>query len=251
MENIKIMSIVLGAVLILSVINAVSVISLNNTMNVLTGNLIGGSDNAELIEIDNDEKNDADIIKPAEPAPPPSDSKDLMAFLIDDDEIKGDSNAPVTIVEWGDFECPFCARFYSQTLSLIDNNYIKTGKVKLVYRDFPFSFHANAQKSAEAAECAGEQGKYWEMHDKLFESGISGGVNSFKQYAKEMGLSSAEFDDCLDSGKMEQEVKKDMQDGSAAGITGTPGFIINGVLVSGAQPYDAFKQVIESELSKI
>lgn len=250
MKNIKILSIVLGAVLILSVVNIVSIMSLNNTLNVLTGNIISDTDNTKLNEIDNDKKNDADIIKQVETAPTPSDNKDLMASLIDDDEIKGDSNAPVTIIEWGDFECPFCGRFYSQTLSQIDSNYIETGKVKLVYRDFPLSFHANAQKSAEAAECAGEQGKYWEMHDKLFESGVSGGVNSFKQYAKELGLSSAEFDDCLDSGIMEQEVKKDMQDGGAAGITGTPGFIINGVLISGAQPYNVFKQVIDAELAK-
>lgn len=176
----------------------------------------------------------------------PTDMKKLM----DDDSVKGDKNAPVTIVEWSDFECPFCGRFYQQTLPSITEKYIKTGKVKLVYRDFPLEFHAQAQKAAEAAECAGEQNKYWEMHDKLFEKGVTGGVSSFKQYAKDLSLDTKKFDDCLDTGKMASEVQKDLQDGSAAGIRGTPGFIVNGQLVSGAQPFSAFEQVIEAALKQ-
>ena len=173
-----------------------------------------------------------------------------MEQLIDDDTIKGDPNAPVTIVEWSDFECSFCARFYQQTLPLIDEQYIKTGKVNLIYRDFPLGFHANAQKAAEAAECAGEQDKFWEMHDTLFENGVAGGINSFKQFAVDIGLDTNKFNTCLDSGEMAEEVKKDMQDGSSAGVRGTPGFIINGQLVSGAQPFENFKQVIDAELTK-
>lgn len=173
-----------------------------------------------------------------------------MDSLVDDDTVKGDKNAPVTIIEWSDFECPYCARFYSQAYQQIDEQYIKTGKVKLVFRDFPLSFHQNAQKAAEAAECAGEQGKYYEMHDKLFESGVGGGVNSFKQYAMVLGLDTAKFNDCLDSGKMASETQKDMQDGIKAGIKGTPGFIINGQLVSGAQPFSVFQEIIEEELAK-
>ncbi len=181
--------------------------------------------------------------------PSPSPSFD-MEVLIDDDTIKGDKDAPVTIVEWSDFECPYCSRFYEQTLSQIDELYIKTGKVKLVYRDYPLGFHNNAQKAAEAAECSDEQGKFWEMHDMLFEKGVTGGVESFKQFAIDIGLNANEFNDCLDSGKMAAEVAKDMQDGQAAGIRGTPGFIINGQLVSGAQPFANFQQVIEAELAK-
>ena len=172
-----------------------------------------------------------------------------MEALLDDDTVKGDEDAPVTIVEWSDFECPFCERFYQQTLPSIEEEYIKTGKVKLVYRDFPLSFHANAQKAAEAAECAGEQGKYWEMHNLLFGQGVQGGVAGFKQYAKTLGLNGAKFDTCLDSGAMAAEVQKDMSDGAAAGIQGTPGFLINGKLVSGAQPFSVFKQVIDAELN--
>lgn len=184
-------------------------------------------------------------VKGDDPAPTVVD----MEALLDDDAVRGDKDAPVTIVEWSDFECPFCGRFYQQTLPSIEEEYIKTGKVKLVYRDFPLSFHANAQKAAEAAECAGEQGKYWEMHDLLFEKGVQGGVAGFKQYAKNLGLNTAKFDTCLDSGAMAGEIQQDMADGAAVGIQGTPGFIVNGKLVSGAQPFAVFKQVIDAELS--
>ena len=172
-----------------------------------------------------------------------------MESLIDDDAIEGDPDAPVTIIEWSDYECPFCARFYSQTLNQIRTQYIETGKAKLVFRDFPLSFHQQAQKAAEAAECAGEQDKYFEMHDLLFEQGVSGGVASFKSYASQIGLDTAEFNSCLDSGKMANEVRKDFADGQQAGISGTPGFIVNGKLISGAQPFAAFAQIIEAELN--
>ncbi len=184
-----------------------------------------------------------------QPSQPSAPSVDMKA-LIDDDTVKGDPNAPITIVEWSDFECPFCTRFYQNTLGQIQREYIDTGKVKFVYRDFPLNFHKNAQKSAEAAECADEQGKFWEMHDILFEKGVSGGVDSFKQFATDIGLDTSKFNDCLDSGKMADEVLQDMQDGQAAGIRGTPGFVINGKGVSGAQPFENFKQIIEAELAK-
>jgi len=167
----------------------------------------------------------------------------------DDDAVKGDKNAKVTIIEFSDYECPFCQRFYSQTLSQIDEQYIKTGKVKLVYRDFPLtSIHQNAQKAAEAAECAGEQGKYWEMHNTLFEKGVSGGVNTFKTYSKDIGLDQGKFNTCLDSGKMTEEVRKDLRDGESYGVSGTPAFFVNGKIISGAQPFSVFQQAIEAEL---
>ena len=147
-------------------------------------------------------------------------------------------------------ECPFCARFYEQTLPQLTKEYIDTGKVKLVYRDFPLSFHANAQKAAEASECAHEQGKFWEMHDKLFGSGVVGGTTTFKLYAKDLGLDQAKFDNCLDSGKYVNEISKDLQDGSKYGVSGTPGFFVNGVPLIGAQPFEAFRAIIEEELKK-
>lgn len=170
---------------------------------------------------------------------------------IGDSPIKGDKNAPVTIVEFSDYECPFCARFYSQTLSQIQKEYIDNGKVKLVFKDFPLGFHQNAQKAAEAARCARDQGgdeKYYLMHDKLFELGVVGGVDSFKQYAKDLGLDSSKFDSCLTSGKYGEDVKKDMSYGSTIGVRGTPAFFINGNLVSGAQPFQVFQQAIDAEL---
>ena len=169
-----------------------------------------------------------------------------MADLIGGNAIIGDPDAPITIVEWSDFECPFCARFYNDAYQDIKENWIDTGKAKLVFRDFPLSFHANAQKAHEAAECAGDQDMYYEMHDALFENGVSGGVAAFKTFAADLGLDQATFDDCLDSGKHEAEVKKDMADGMKAGVQGTPGFIIEGQLISGAQPYAVFEQLLNS-----
>ncbi|PIO00399.1 disulfide bond formation protein DsbA [archaeon CG10_big_fil_rev_8_21_14_0_10_43_11] len=176
----------------------------------------------------------------------PQNSK--AAQLIDDDPIKGDPKAPVTIVEFSDFQCPYCARFYSETLPQIVANYINTGKAKLVYRDFPLSFHENAQKAAEAAECADEQGMFWQMHDTLFENQNALGVASLKQYAKDLGLDSAAFDACLDSGSMTAETLADMQAGQSVGISGTPGFYVNDQLISGAQPFSVFEQAIEAAL---
>lgn len=170
--------------------------------------------------------------------------------LMDDDSIKGDPNAPVTIIEWSDFECPYCARFYEQAYQQIVSEYVDTGKVKLVFRDFPLSFHKNAQKAAEAAECAGEQGSFYDMHDKLFEDGVSGGVTAFKKYAVDLGLDAEEFNECLDSNSMAAEVAADMQAGIDNGVRGTPGFLINGQLLSGAQPFSAFQTIIEAELAK-
>jgi protein-disulfide isomerase len=189
----------------------------------------------------------------------PSEGQDLLlpsgslepepeGISIDDDPFKGSETAPVTMIEFSDFQCPFCARFYTQTLSLIEENYIKTGKVKLVYRDFPLSFHRYAQKAAEAAECADEQGKFWEYHDLLYEKQNEWsalGISKLKDYAGQVGLNIGDFNQCFDSGKMTQEVEKDSQDGQSYGVKGTPAFFINGKLVSGAQPFEVFQAEIE------
>ena len=153
----------------------------------------------------------------------------------DDDAVRGEEDAPVTIIEFSDFQCPFCERFYSQTLPQLEEEYISTGKVKLVYRDFPLSFHQEAQPAAEAAECAGEQGKYWEMHDKIFENQASLSNANYKKWAIDIGLNTAKFNTCLDSGAMASEVQKDFTDGQASGVQGTPAFFVNGKLVSGAR----------------
>lgn len=176
----------------------------------------------------------------------------------DDDYIKGRPDAKITLIEFSDFQCPFCARFYRETLPLIDKEYIRTGKVRMVYRDFPIdNIHKDAEKAAEATQCAGEQGKFWEMHDKLFENQKALTVNHLKRYAKELGLSVDRFNQCLDSGKYAQEVQKDLMDGQEAGVAGTPTFFvgytgkdntIQGKPIRGARPFETFKQVIDGML---
>lgn len=165
----------------------------------------------------------------------------------------GSENAQVTIIEFSDYECPFCERFYSETLPQIKEKYIKTGKVKLVFKDFPLSFHPSAQKAAEAARCAraqrGDTG-YWKMHDKLFENQASLSIENYKKWAKEIGLNAGVFDACIDSDRYADDVKRDLSYGESLGITGTPGFFINGISLSGAQPFSAFEQIIEQELAE-
>ena len=178
----------------------------------------------------------------------------------DDDPFLGAQDAKVTIIEFSDFQCPFCRTFWRDTLDKIKQEYINSGKsVKFVYRDFPLSsIHSLAQKYAEAAECAQDQGKYWEMHDKIFEEQeklgqgtiSSYGIGDIKRWAQELGLDASEFNQCLDSDKYAGEVKKDFDDGAAAGAGGTPTFFINGTSLVGAQPFETFKQIIDSELEK-
>jgi len=186
------------------------------------------------------------------PRAPPAPSVPLdMKTLVDDDPFLGDENAPVVMIEWSDYECPFCARFYTQTLSQIKSQYIDTGKVKFVYRDYPLGFHQQAEPAALAANCAGEQGKYFEYHDKIFEVGGAAGKTSvdYMKWAQELKLDTAKWEKCLTDPAQRQEIQKDMADGQAAGVSGTPGFVINGKLVSGAQPFSVFQQIIEAELS--
>jgi len=182
-------------------------------------------------------------------APPPTNID--MAKLVDDDPYLGEDDAPVTIVEFSDYECPFCTRFYSNTLPELKKTYIDTGKVKFVYRDFPLGFHKQAVPAAVAVNCAGEQGKYFEYHNKIFDSGGAGGKgeSDYKRWAKELNLDLAKWEKCTSDPKQAAEIQADMRDGSAAGVTGTPGFIINGKLLSGAQPFAAFERIIEAELS--
>jgi len=173
------------------------------------------------------------------------------ADLTDDDAFLGDADAPLTIVEFSDYECPFCGKFFSGAYSQLKENYIDTGLVKLVYRDFPLSFHPNAQEAAEAAECAGDQGEYFGMHDQIFENQSSLSLESYQAHAQVLGLDLDEFNDCMESDKHVEEIMADMAEGQAYGVSGTPGFFINGYLVEGAQPYSVFEQVIEAELEAL
>jgi len=167
----------------------------------------------------------------------------------DDDPFLGDKNAPVTIVSFEDYQCPFCKRAFDQTFPQLKREYIDTGKVKYVYRDFPLSFHPQAQSAAEASECADEQGKFWEYHDAIFQNQQSLGSALYTQLAEQLNLDVDQFQQCVDSGKFRQEVQDDFSYGSSVGVSGTPTFFINGIKLVGAQPYQAFKQVIDAELA--
>jgi len=172
------------------------------------------------------------------------------AALPDDDPSLGNPNAPVTIVEFSDFQCPYCARFFANTLGALKDKYVKTGKVRFVYRDFPLSsIHSEATGAAEAAACANEQGKFWEYHDKIFQNQQALGAANYKQWAKDLGLNAAAFNQCVDARRYADEVQKDFNDGRKAGISGTPTFFINGKMVVGALPIEEFEIAIEEALA--
>ena len=168
----------------------------------------------------------------------------------DDDPVIGNDNAPVTIVSFEDYQCPFCKRAHEQTFQQIKKDYIDTGKVKYVYRDFPLGFHSEAQPAAEASECAHEQGKFWDYHDALYENQASLGSELYIKLAEDLGLDIDKFKTCVETNKYAEEVKKDFNYGTQIGVTGTPAFFVNGVKLVGAQPYEAFKNIIDAELAK-
>jgi protein-disulfide isomerase len=160
---------------------------------------------------------------------------------------KGPEGAPITIVEFSDFQCPFC----SKAIVNVDEVMKKyEGKVRLVFRHFPLSFHTEAPKAAEASMCAADQNKFWEYHDKLFANQQALKVDDLKKHAADLGLDTARFNECLDSGKKAELVKKDMADAEKVGVTGTPAFFINGVMLSGAVPASEFASIIDAELKK-
>ena len=176
-------------------------------------------------------------------------SKETAAALPDDDAFMGQAGAPVTMVGFSDYQCVFCRRFFEETLPLIEENYVKTGKVRFVLRDFPLDMHPQAKKAAEAAECAKEQGMYWQMHDRLFEGQESLGLDSYLKWADELGLNASSFEECISSGRMSAEVSKDVADGDDAGVVAVPSFFINGRLIAGLRPYSVFKGRIEEAMN--
>jgi protein-disulfide isomerase len=158
---------------------------------------------------------------------------------------KGPSNAPITIVEFSDYQCPYCSRA-EETVKKVMDEY--KGKIRLFYRDYPLPFHGQAQKASEAALCAADQNKYWEMHEKLFASQSALAIPQLKEHAKGLGLDAGKFDKCLDGGDKAKLVEDSKKAGEELGVTGTPHFFINGRPLSGAQPFEEFKKVIDLEL---
>lgn len=176
--------------------------------------------------------------------------------------IKGEANAKVTLVEFTDYQCPFCARHFKNTLPQLDKEYVKTGKLKYVLREFPIpSLHPQAVKAAEAANCSGDQGKYWEMHSRLFANQKAFAPEQLLTHAKAVGVEAVQFKSCLDSGKYAAKVQKDIADGKQAGTRGTPTFFLGMTepqkseikaikRIVGAQSFDNFKQAIDELLSQ-
>ncbi len=199
----------------------------------------------------------------AQPTQQPTQPTPAQVFKVsmDDDPIKGDPDAEVTVIEFSDFQCPFCSRFYTQTLSQLEENYIDTGKINFVFRDLPLDrLHPNARPAHIAAECADEQGKFWDYHDILFEKQsqwqrLSSAElqTTLSQYASDLGLQTVNFESCLESEEIADEVNSDALAAASLGITGTPSFFIGNeedgfVKLVGAQPFSAFKTVIDDQL---
>lgn len=159
----------------------------------------------------------------------------------------GPAGAPVTLVEFSDFECPYCSRV-GPTLKQLVSNY--GGKVRVVYRQFPLGMHRNAQKAAEASLCANEQGKFWEYHDLLFQEQQKLSVPDLTKKAQQVGLDEPRFAACLNEGAMAERVRKDADAGSQAGVNGTPALVINGKLIAGAVPYDELARTVQEELDR-
>ena len=161
---------------------------------------------------------------------------------------KGPDAAPVTIIEFSDYQCPYCVKAEATVKDLLELEKYK-GKLRLVYRDYPLPNHDLAPKAAEAAHCAGDQGKYWEMHDRLFAGAPKLEITDLKAYARDLKLDEGRFVKCLDSGEKSKVVADHFKAGNDAGVRGTPAFFVNGRLISGAQKLEAFTALIDAELA--
>lgn len=170
----------------------------------------------------------------------------------------GDPNAPITIVEFSDFGCPFCRVHATMIFNELKTQYIDTGKVYYVFKDFPIpELHPQANLAAEAAECAGAQGSYWTMHDQLFRepsewdgSSAETAEANFQRYAEQLGLNGATFEQCMASDQFVAEIRRDYNEARDLGLTGTPAFVINGKLLSGARPFEQFRNVLDRQLAE-
>lgn len=178
-----------------------------------------------------------------------------VEYLMEPDRIEvattgpavGPASAPVTIVEFSDFQCPFCSRLVP-TIEQVKQKY--GDKVRIVFRQFPLNFHQFAQKAAEASLCANEQGKFWQMHDAMFANQQALGVDQLKAKATELGMNADQFNTCLDQGKFASQVQTDLDAGTQAGVNGTPAMFINGRFLSGAQPLGEITKIIDDELQR-
>jgi protein-disulfide isomerase len=187
----------------------------------------------------------AALAPPPAPAGAPDDQGGKFDVKVGDAPVKGPASAPITLVAWSDFQCPFCSRAVP-TVRQLEQDY--KGKIRIAFKQFPLPFHDKAHLAAEAALAAHAQGKFWEMHDKLFANQQALDRPSLEKYAQELGLDMTKFKAALDSGKFKDKVDAEDKEGAAFGVTGTPTFFINGTRLVGAQPIEAFKAAIDKEL---
>ena len=167
---------------------------------------------------------------------------------IDDDPVLGSDDAPITLIEFSDYECPFCKKWNVEVYPRLKEQY--GDKIRFVFRDFPlYNIHPNAIPAAESANCAGEQDKYWEYHDLLFAGGKPLGRDTYLAYAQQLGIEQSAFEKCIADRRHQQEVEGDLQYASNLGVQSTPTFFINGLAIVGAQPFEVFEQIINMELA--
>jgi protein-disulfide isomerase len=167
---------------------------------------------------------------------------------VGDAPVRGNPAAPVTVVEFSDFQCPYCGRARPTVMRVLQTY---GDKVRWVFRHFPLDFHSQARKAGEAAVCAGDQGQFWEMHDRLFAHQDKLTVPDLKAHAAALGLDTTAFDKCLDSGRHAALVEADEEEGARLGVSGTPAFFIDGRPLVGAQPFDTFAEIIDDELARV
>lgn len=189
----------------------------------------------------------------------PASSQDDTFLLREDDRVRGDKKAPVTILEYSDYTCGYCEKFFEETWPLIDSEYIKTGKARLIYRDFPRAVSGASVDTAMAARCAGEQGQYWTMHDRLFSSHRKFSSDQIQQQAEDLRLNIRQFSECVQAERFMESIYRDRMEGGRIGVRGTPHFILflthnpkGGpfLVIPGAFPFDVFQEQIEKLLGQ-
>jgi protein-disulfide isomerase len=189
----------------------------------------------------------------------PASSQDDSFLLREDDRIRGDQQAPVTLLEYSDFTCGFCEKFFEETWPLLNSEYIQTGKLRLIYRDFPRAVSGPSVDTAMAARCAGEQGQYWSMHDRLFSSSRKFSSDQLQQQAEDLRLNVRQFSECVQEERYMESIYRDRMEGGSIGVRGTPHFILYlthnpkagpFLVIPGALPFDTFQEQIEKLLKQ-
>jgi len=189
----------------------------------------------------------------------PASSQDDALMIREDDRVRGDRQAPVTILEYSDYTCGYCEKFFEETWPLIDSEYIKTGKVRLIYRDFPRAISGPSVDTAMAARCAGEQGQYWSMHDRLFSSSRKFSSDQIQEQAEDLRLNVRQFSQCVQAERYMESIYRDRMEGGSIGVRGTPHFILflthnpkagPFLVIPGAFPFDVFQEQIEKLLGQ-